>query len=143
MFGGGNGALYGDRFIVRQVSLADLIANAYSLEVTSVQGGPSWLELNRYDVIAKTAPKTSPATIKLMLQSLLAERFGVVVHPGVAPMPAYVLSLKDGKSKLKQAAGGEPGCDDKTPPPAPDPNVIFKINLQLPRTRRWISSPAI
>ena len=129
VFGGGNGALYGDRFIVRQVSLADLISNAWSIDARNIQGGPSWLELDRYDVIAKTAPRTPTATLKLMLRSLLEERFGVVVHSGVAPMPAYVL-LVDGKSKLKAAAGGDPGCDDKTPSPSPDatalrPNLHF------------------
>src|ERR1700735_4472253 len=54
---GGN--LHGDRYELRQASMLDLIATAYDLDATTVQGGPSWLEMNRYDIVAKAAPKTS------------------------------------------------------------------------------------
>jgi uncharacterized protein (TIGR03435 family) len=125
---GAPGALYGDRYIVRQTTLASLIGNAYSLDTTNVQGGPPWLELYRYDVIAKTAANTPPATVKLMLQALLADRFGVVVHPGSAPMPAYVLTAKDAKSKLKPSSGGDAACDPGPPPSGPSPKIVLKCH---------------
>ena len=74
------GALRGDRYIVHQATMVDLIAAAYGLDPSNVQGGPIWLETDRFDIIAKAPPTTSKDTIKLMLQSLLADRFKLVVH---------------------------------------------------------------
>jgi uncharacterized protein (TIGR03435 family) len=106
------GFLVNGRYMLRQATLTDLIATAYSLQdSTYVHGGPSWLEWDRWDVIAKVPPETTKASAKLMLQALLSERFGLVVHTGNAPMPAYVLTAPAGKSKLKESDGnGEAGC---------------------------------
>jgi uncharacterized protein (TIGR03435 family) len=46
-----------------------------------------------------------------MLQSLLADRFGLVVRHGTSPVSRYVLTIGKGGSKLKPAGGsGTPGC---------------------------------
>ncbi len=104
--------LEGDRYVIYQATMADLIANAYSVDEANVQEGPSWLEYNRYDVEAKTAPTTTSADQKLMLQALLAERFKLVAHNGTAPMPAYVLRVGKDKPKLKPSDGeGDARCD--------------------------------
>jgi uncharacterized protein (TIGR03435 family) len=96
-----------------------------------VQGGPTWLEYNRYDIDAKTAPTTSGADQKLMLQALLAERFKLVVHNGTAPMPAYVLKLGKDKPKMKPAdASGDARCDWVPPPPGSPPQIDFSCHNQ-------------
>ena len=108
------GVLHGDRYIWHQATLVDMIADAYSVDFDLVQGGPAWLERYRFEVTALADPKTSKADLKLMLQSLLADRFGVVVHTGEKEMPAYVLTIpsKDGKTKMTESeAGGSTGCD--------------------------------
>src|SRR5258708_3866335 len=75
---GGN--LHGDRYALRQASMADMIAEAYHLDIANVQGGPSWLEMDRFEVSAKAAPATSHDDLRLMLRSLLTDRFHLVVH---------------------------------------------------------------
>jgi uncharacterized protein (TIGR03435 family) len=118
--------LEGDRYVLHQATLADLIANAYSLDVGNAQGGPSWLEYNRYDIQAKTAPTTTGADQKLMLQALLAERFKLVVHNGTAPMSAYVLKMSKDATKLKPAASTDnSGCDPHQPPQGSPPEIDF------------------
>lgn len=97
----------GDRYHLRQSTLVDIVALAYGVKPEMVQGGPSWLEMKRFDVVAKADPNTSEADQKLMLQSLLAERFGLVMHKGEAPLPAYLLTAPTGKNKMKQSADGE------------------------------------
>jgi len=82
------GFLRGDRYVLRQATMVDLIATAYGVDESTVQGGPIWLESDRYDVIAKAPAATPPATLKLMLRSLLADRFKLVVHNGVGSMRA-------------------------------------------------------
>ncbi len=101
----------GDRYILRQATMLDLITTAYGEDARDVQDGPSWLEWDRLDIIAKIPPATPPATAKLMLRTLLADRFKLVVHNGTKPMPAYVLTVGKGKPNLKESDGsGEPGC---------------------------------
>jgi uncharacterized protein (TIGR03435 family) len=107
------GVMHGDRYLWHQAALVNLIAAAYGVNVEMVVGGPSWLEQDRFEVVGKADPKTPPAQLKLMLRSLLTERFGLVLHEGEVSMPAYVLTVgKDGKTKMKQSAGdGTEGCD--------------------------------
>jgi uncharacterized protein (TIGR03435 family) len=123
---GGN--LHGDRYALRQASMADMIAEAYHLDTANVQGGPSWLEMDRFEVSAKATPATSHDDLRLMLSSLLADRFHLVVHNGSAPMPAFVLSPGKDKHKMKEAVGtGEPGCEGQPPPPDQAPGAIPTI----------------
>ena len=113
---GGN--LNGDRYVIHQATMADLIATAYHIDTANVRGGPSWLEWDRFEIAAKAPPTTSKADQRLMLQALLKERFNLVTHEGSAPMPAYVMKAQAGKVKLKeaQAAEGEGTCEPQLPP---------------------------
>ncbi len=120
--------MHGDRYMMRQSTMLDLIAEAYNLDPTNVQGGPSWLERDRYDIIAKTSPTTTQTAQKLMLKSLLADRFALVTHTGMKPMPAYVLTVpaRD-KMKIKESAGtGDAACMP-LPQPNPAPGAVFTL----------------
>ncbi len=91
----------GDRYELHQATMLDLISIAYGLESDRVRGGPSWLEWDRFDVFAKAPPGTPPATLRRMLESLLSERFGLVVHQSIAPISLYDLTVGTGKPKMK------------------------------------------
>jgi uncharacterized protein (TIGR03435 family) len=122
------GFLRGDRYVLRQATMVDLVSTAYGLDASNVQGGPIWLETDRFDVIAKAPPTTSPATLKLMLRSLLADRFKLVTHTGSAPMPAFVLTAGKGPPKMKQAEdSGEADCKYQEPPQTPTPDTVPSI----------------
>jgi len=116
---GGN--LSGDRYILHQATMTQIIAAAYNLDPTNVQGGPSWLDWDHFDIVAKAPPTTSKPAIRLMLESLLSQRFSLVVHTDSAPMPAFVLSAQTGKTKLKDSetkesgGTGEPNCQYQPP----------------------------
>jgi uncharacterized protein (TIGR03435 family) len=121
------GFLHGDRYVLKQATMVDLISTAYSVEADNVQGGPNWLELDRFDIIAKAPPATPQATLKLMLQTLLADRFKLMVHNDTKPMDAFVLSEGSGKPKLKEADGsGAPECQQQIGPP-PEPGKVAYI----------------
>jgi uncharacterized protein (TIGR03435 family) len=126
------GVLRGDRYVWHQATIVDLVASAYGVNSEMVQGGPSWLERDRFEVIGLADPKTSKEDLKLMLQSLLAERFALVVHEGEKPMPAYVLTVgKDGKPKLDDSSGGAEDCLPVDPPQgAKDPPIDVKCHNQ-------------
>jgi uncharacterized protein (TIGR03435 family) len=121
--------LVADRYQLRQANMVDLIRTAYGVEAENVLGGPSWLESDRFDVIAKAPPNTPPETLKLMLQSLLADRFKLVIHKDSKPMDAFVLSVGKGKLKLKEADGsGSTGCQPQPMTP-PEPGKIPQITV--------------
>jgi uncharacterized protein (TIGR03435 family) len=112
--------LRGDRCELRTATMVDLIARAYGIDDDKVVGGPSWLEMDRFDVIAKTPPSTTPETARLMLQALLVDRFKLVIHQDTKPLPAYSLTVGKGKPKLKEAGGsGDTGCNSGPQNPQP------------------------
>jgi len=121
------GALYGDRYVVHQATMLDLISTAYGLDADNVQGGPIWLETDRFDIVAKTAPGTPKATINLMLQSLLAERFKLVTHTESKPMPAYVLIIAKDKPKLAEGSG-DASCKYQQQQNQPPGTIVFSCH---------------
>lgn len=123
------GILRGDRYTLRNHTMAELVSIAYGVDVANVTGGPPWLERDRYDIIAKAPHDTTPKAIDLMLQTLLAERFHLVLHNDSKPLPAYVLTVgKGGKPRMKASDGvGDRNCDDKTPPRDPAATTVPPI----------------
>jgi uncharacterized protein (TIGR03435 family) len=105
------GFLRGDRYDLRKVAMVDLISLAYGIEPDNILGGPDWLALTRFDITAKARSSTSPADLHLMLQSLLVERFKLIVHQEVRPVPAFALQLDKDEPKIKKPEGsGDAEC---------------------------------
>jgi len=74
------------------------------MDADKIQGGPSWLEWDHFDINARMPANTTAEDQKLMLQSLLAERFKLAVHADSKQVLAYELSA--GKApKLKRSDG--------------------------------------
>src|SRR5580698_11426124 len=81
----------GDRRELRNASIANLIAVAHGVDKDRIAGGPIWLDLDQFDVIARIPANANRDSQKLMLQSLLAERFKLVVHSDTRPVPGFAL----------------------------------------------------
>ena len=127
------GVLREGRYINRDATMLQLIEAAWGVPEDTISGGPSWVSLDLFDIVAKVPNGTTPATANLMLQNLLADRFGLVINQGLHPVPRYVLSVMKGGSKLKPASGsGDPGCQlvQQTAPPNADAASIPNIKVQ-------------
>jgi uncharacterized protein (TIGR03435 family) len=80
------------------VPLRQLIQMAYH-QPFQLEGGPSWINADRFDIVAKTenvpAPQTPgvPGPIQLMMRTLLADRFRLVVHREIKEQPIYALVM--------------------------------------------------
>lgn len=105
----------GGRLVVTNQPVRRLILFAYSLQPQQLTGGPAWLDSDRFDIVAQaegdlspTPPGGPPGPPQLMMQRLLAERFGLVVHSESREIPVYALTLarRDGQlgPRIKPAA---------------------------------------
>src|SRR5690242_15558216 len=82
----------GGHYILRTATLVEMIMKAYGIDdENKIIGGRNWLGYNRFDVLERLAAGTSPEDAKLMLQSLLAGRFKLVVRKEEQAMPAFNL----------------------------------------------------
>ncbi|HVW10560.1 MAG TPA: TIGR03435 family protein [Bryobacteraceae bacterium] len=105
------GLLGAGRYELHQATLLDLIATAWRVDPERVMGGPSWLDRDRFDVIAQAPHAVSRPAVLLMLQRLLTERFKLVMHNDTRSMPAWVLGVGQSKPKLKEAEDSDAaGC---------------------------------
>jgi uncharacterized protein (TIGR03435 family) len=107
------------RYEIRNATMVDLIAAAYGVEGSNVVGGPSWLELDRFDVIAKVPPGTKVEAARQMLRTLLADRFKLIAREDSKPLSSFVLSAPGGKHKMTPASGSGPGSCQPVPPAQP------------------------
>jgi uncharacterized protein (TIGR03435 family) len=103
---------YNNRFVfepgalsARNATLRRLIAEAYGLQVRQV-AGPAWLDRNEYDLDAKAGSPATPAQLRAMLPSLLAERFGLEQHRETRKLKVYELVVDKGGPKIQPVEGG-------------------------------------
>jgi uncharacterized protein (TIGR03435 family) len=94
------------RYEIRRATMVDLVRTAYGVEPDKVVGGPPWLEMDRFTIIAKVPSSANRDTVKPMLQALLADRFGLVVRQEITPVRAQTIVRTDGELRLKPAPGG-------------------------------------
>src|SRR5262245_31098208 len=90
------GVLRNGRYDLRNATMLDMIRVAYDVDPETVLGGPNWLEMNRYDIVAKAPIGTSPESVRTMLQTLLADRFKLVLKKETRPFDVYVLTVGNG-----------------------------------------------
>ena len=119
------GVLRGERYVAKNATMVDLIATAYGVDNEKVVSGPSWLDTDRFDIIAKAPSTSTPETVKQMLQTLLADRFNLVVHNDTKPMSSFALGVGKGKPKLKESDGsGNSGCQPQPQQNAPPGSIL-------------------
>jgi uncharacterized protein (TIGR03435 family) len=96
-------AVTGGRFLASNISLLDYIRFAYKLTDGQTQilqtNAPTWVATKRFDIQAKSeSPNPTKDQMRLMMQSLLADRFKLVVHTEMRHLPVLALVLaKQGK----------------------------------------------
>ena len=103
----------GGRFTAN-IGLRYIIELAYDLQDYQLSGDPAWAKSERYAIEAKAAGPASDAQVRLMVQTLLADRFHLKIHRENRELPVYALVVGKGGPKLEPAkdstlCGGQ-GC---------------------------------
>ena len=81
-------------------TLRSLLARAYGVGLEQVTG-PKWIGEERFDIAATLPAGTTPDHIPVMLQHLLAGRFGVTVHEENKTAKFFALVPAKGGVKMK------------------------------------------
>ena len=84
------------------VPLKSVIQWAYHVQPVEISG-PGWLDVDRYDVVAKAAGAVPEDQLRLMMQTLLADRFKLTVHRESKEMRAFVASVAKTGLKMKES----------------------------------------
>lgn len=88
------GALIGRRWLATNTTLRDLIRLVQNMWLPEqVVGGPSWMDRDRYDIVATVDGTPSPAEATAMARALLEERFSLRAHIESRELTSYELSL--------------------------------------------------
>jgi uncharacterized protein (TIGR03435 family) len=120
------GGMRGDpgRVSFTNISLRQLLERAYRVRRQQV-AGPSWLDNDRFDIVAKLPEGAGNDQVPAMLQNLVIERFNLTLRIEKKEMPVYALVVAKNGPKLEKAADGDE--------PAPDRRVGITITEgQLP-----------
>src|SRR5262245_55395095 len=117
--------LAGGRTIADPATVIDILRSAYRLipawplESWQISGGPAWISSNRFNIDAKAATDATPQQLRLMVQSLLEDRFKLKSHWETRVLPVYELSVA--KSVVRVQKSKIPNCS-RPNAADPDPN---------------------
>jgi len=113
------------RFHAQNVWLRFLIQNAWDVKDYQVESGPAWAASDRYDIDAKTDPNTSREQMRLMIQTLLEDRFQLLIHHESRSLPVYhLVATSKGGIKLQPSKKGS--CLERNSDPVPTPGPSTK-----------------
>jgi uncharacterized protein (TIGR03435 family) len=138
----------GGRFTATNVPARDLIAYAYGISQDSVSfrivGGPKWINEDRFDVNAAVTGPWTPAQMREMMRTLMADRFALAAHAETRDMPTYTLAAVPNQAfRLRRSVVDEAACQrrreaiqrrEAVPPPVPGAPPICGTARTIPGT---------
>jgi uncharacterized protein (TIGR03435 family) len=115
----------------RDVTLKFLIGFAYRLQQFQISGGPKWIDSQHFDIEGKSEdPRASNDQLRLMLQSLLEDRFKLKLHRETKQSSIYALVVAKGGPKIKLSADQiSPDVDGPAPPGAGPNRGVVRIGV--------------
>jgi uncharacterized protein (TIGR03435 family) len=105
----------GDRFTIRNQSVASLVMFAYSVHPRQIVDAPDSVSRDRFDVEGTTDTPGEPSLRQQqeMLQKLLADRFQLKFHHDKRELSVYAIQIGKGGPKLKPAANPDAEADQE------------------------------
>lgn len=117
-----------------------LLMRAYAMKDYQISG-PAWIETDRYQIDAKIPAGAGKDDVARMLQTLLADRFALIVRRETRRLPIYTLAVAKTGPKLKPEPAETTANSSEEPRPAaprliPGPDGLPDLapDTQLPRS---------
>jgi uncharacterized protein (TIGR03435 family) len=99
----------GDRYTALTASVRDLVAFAYGVLNFQISGGPGWASTTHYNISAKMDAAATPPQLRQMMQTLLADRFGLRFHRLTRNHAGYALLVDKNGPKFSESKNPGPG----------------------------------
>jgi uncharacterized protein (TIGR03435 family) len=118
-----------DTLTIFNLPLANILFQAYEVPFDQMSFGAFELLFHeRYDIVAKAAQRVRRDQMKLMLQTLLADRFHLAVHHEQKLVQGYALVVDKDGPKLQTPAepDSEPDFDKRLGPDVPLQTIKFR-----------------
>jgi uncharacterized protein (TIGR03435 family) len=116
---GGPGTSDPGTFVAENTTLSVLAMHAYGTEFGyQLECKSPWMAAEFYDVFAKVPAGATKQQFAAMLQRLLDQRFGLVVHRETRQLPGYRLVVAEKGAKLKKSPEAAPASSQ--------PDLVFK-----------------
>lgn len=87
---------------MRNIRLRSVVGWAYHFQPIQIVA-PSWMDSERYDIVAKASGEVPRERLREMMQALLASRFKLTFHRDTKEMPAYVVTVAKSGLKIKES----------------------------------------
>ncbi len=89
--------------VIRNRTFFFLVRWAYDVTPAQIESPPGWFGENRFDVVAKAGMAADEAQLRLMLRTLLADRFGLKLHTESRVVQAYAITVAKGGPKFHES----------------------------------------
>lgn len=109
-----------NRIKIINSTLKFCVQMAWNIKDFQVSGATGWMDAEHYDIDAVAAEPFKKDEYRTMLKSLLADRFGLVMHSEMQDKPGYALVIGRNGPKLS--------------PPVEEPGVMFSRTPSGDRT---------
>ena len=128
-----------NRFYAKNHTLKTLIQAAYNLTPRAVSGGPSWVDSDRYEILAETPGNVRPTLDEQMsmLRKLLADRFNLKFHREEKEFSIYALTVV----RSAQAEGPLGAVGKKTGSKLKESTVDLDATPQGPPLLAFVIAP--
>jgi uncharacterized protein (TIGR03435 family) len=93
--------------LMRNVTLCSCIRWAYDVSDFQLIA-PGWLRSDLYDITAKTSDSVPVERLRMMLRSLLAERFSISLHHEIKEFSVYALRMTNRRPGLRASNSDAP-----------------------------------
>lgn len=122
----------GGRFSATATTVQSLLRTAYRVQSYQLIGAPGWFATKRYDIVAKI--EGDLPSQQQFLQSLLKDRFKLVVHPETRELPAFALVMSRNDGTLgPQLRKSNFDCDSYlgNAHPLPEPGKVSPCSARI------------
>jgi uncharacterized protein (TIGR03435 family) len=126
-----NTILPGGRYSATNVPVRMMMRSAFGVQDFQIVGGPSWINTDGYDVVAKAATDAAPPQLFAMVRQLLEDRFHLATRRETREMPMYRLAAVNPGALGERIRPSSAACG----PPSPDTPPRCGIFLGLGEIR--------
>jgi uncharacterized protein (TIGR03435 family) len=134
---GGPGSRDPIRFTCSRASISLMALYAYGVKPYALRP-PASTDSSEFNIDAKVPPGATAAQVKLMLRSLLTERFKLTFHSEKTEVQGYALVPAKSGLKMKESAPDLPPPEGGAPPPARGPVKDADGFVYMPPRNRMV-----